>query len=192
MHTSVYNCVMKRRSVRCFEQKEISPEVLKKLVNAGRVAPSAANKQPLEYIIVSDPDLRDKVFEALKWAAYIAPEGTPKEGEKPTAYIIVVVNNKHKIADFARDVGAAAENIILTGLEEGIGSCWLRSVDRKKVCDMFQLPEHIEVDSVLALGYPGESPVMVEMTDSIKYWRKDGVHYVPKRRLDDILHVNKY
>ncbi len=192
MHTPVYDCVMKRRSVRCFEQKEISPEVLKKLVNAGRVAPSAANKQPLEYIIVSDPDLRDKVFEALKWAAYIAPEGTPKEREKPTAYIIIVVNNKHKIADFARDVGAAAENIILTALEEGIGSCWLRSVDRKKMCDMFQLPEHIEVDSVLALGYPGESPVMVDMTDSIKYWRKDGVHYVPKRRLDDILHVNKY
>ena len=156
------------------------------------MAPSAANKQPLEYIIVSDPDLRDKVFEALKWAAYIAPEGTPKEGEKPTAYIIVMVNNKQKIADFARDVGAAAENIILTALEEGIGSCWLRSVDRKKVCDMFQLPEHIEVDSVLALGYPGETPVMVEMTDSIKYWRKDGVHYVPKRRLDDILHINKY
>ncbi|MBW2646029.1 MAG: nitroreductase family protein, partial [Deltaproteobacteria bacterium] len=141
---------------------------------------------------VSDPNLRDKVFEALKWAAYIAPDGTPKEGEKPTAYIIIVVNNKHKMADCARDVGAAAENIILTALEEGIGSCWLRSVDRKKVCDMFQLPEHIEVDSVLALGYPGESPVMVEMTDSIKYWRKDGVHYVPKRRLDDIVHVNRY
>ncbi len=192
MHTSVYDCVMKRRSVRCFEQKEISPDVLKKLVNAGRVAPSAANKQPLEYIIVSNPDLRDKVFEALKWAAYIAPDGTPKEGKKPTAYIIIVVNTKHKIADFARDVGAAAENIILTALEEGIGSCWLRSVDRKKVSDMFQLPEHIEVDSVLALGYPGESPVMVEMTDSIKYWRKDGVHYVPKRRLDDIVHVDQY
>jgi nitroreductase len=191
-NTPVYDCVMKRRSVRCFEQKGISVEVLKKLVNAGRVAPSAANKQPLEYIIALDSGLREKVFHALKWAAYIAPEGTPKEGERPTAYIIIVVNNKHKIADFARDVGAAAENIILTALEEGIGSCWLRSVDRKKVCDMFQLPEHIEVDSVLALGYPGESPVMVEMNDSIKYWRKDGVHYVPKRRLDDILHINNY
>jgi nitroreductase len=183
---------MRRRSIRRFEQQEISLETLRRLVNAGRVAPSAANKQPLEYIIVSDPDRREKVFETLKWAAYIAPEGTPKEGEKPTAYVIVLVNNKHKIADFARDVGAAAENIILTALEEGIGSCWLRSVDRKKICDMFQLPEHIEVDSVLALGYPGDSPVMVDMTDSIKYWRKDGIHYVPKRRLDDIIHINKY
>jgi nitroreductase len=183
---------MRRRSIRRFEQQEISLEVLEKLVNAGRVAPSAANKQPLEYIIVSRPDLKDKLFETLKWAAYIAPEGTPKDREKPTAYIIILVNKAHKIADFARDVGAAAENIILTALEEGIGSCWLRSVDRKKVCDIFQLPEHIEVDSVLALGYPGESPVMVEMTDSIRYWRKDGIHYVPKRRLHDIIHIDQY
>ena len=189
---SVYDCVMRRRSIRCFEQQEISLEILKKLVNAGRVAPSAANKQPLEYIIVSRPDLMDKLFETLKWAAYIAPKGTPADGEKPTAYIIILVNTAHKIADFARDVGAAAENIILTALEEGIGSCWLRSVDRNKVCDMFHLPEHIEVDSVLALGYPGESPVMVEMTDSIKYWRKDGIHYVPKRRLNDIIHIDQY
>jgi nitroreductase len=183
---------MRRRSIRCFEQQELALEILRKLVNAGRVAPSAANKQPLEYMIVSSPDLRDKVFETLRWAAYIAPEGTPKEGEKPTAYIIVLVNNKHKIPDFARDVGAAAENIILTAFEEGIGICWLRSVDRKKVCDMFHLPKHIEVDSVLALGYPGEAPVMVDMGDSIKYWRKDGIHYVPKRRLNDIIHIDKY
>lgn len=191
-NTPVYECVIKRRSVRCFEQKEISLEILKKLINAGRVAPSAANKQPLEYIIVSDHALREKVFNTLKWAAYTAPEGTPGEGEKPAAYVIMLVNNEHKIADFARDVGAAAENIILTALERGIGSCWLRSVDRKNVRDLFQLPDHIEVDSVLALGYPGEFPVMVEMTDSIKYWRKDGMHYVPKRRLDDIMHVDGY
>ncbi|MFH1075734.1 MAG: nitroreductase family protein [Pseudomonadota bacterium] len=188
----VYDCIMQRRSIRRFQQTKIQLEVLNRLLNAARVAPSAANKQPLEYIIITNRDLREKVFQTLKWAAYIAPEGTPQEEEKPAAYIIVLVNNYHKGPDFARDAGAAIENILLAATEEGLGTCWLRSIDFDRIVKIFDMPDHIEVDSVIALGYPAESPKIVDLTESVRYFRENGVHLVPKRLLENIMHVDGY
>nr|HID58579.1 nitroreductase [Desulfobacterales bacterium] len=188
----VYEAVLNRRTIRRFKSVPISGDILRKLVNAARVAPSAANIQPLEYVVVTDFTLRQDVFEALRWAAYIKPPWRPEEYERPVAYIVVLVNSRIKTDEFPRDVGASIENMMLVALEEGIGSCWLRAVDRKIIRKSLNIPEHMEIDSVLALGYPRESPVMVEMTDSIRYWRESGVHYVPKRRLEDIIHFNGY
>jgi nitroreductase len=143
--------------------------------------------------VVDDKDLLPEVFAALEWAGYIAPKGDPPEGEKPTAYVVVLVTKRTNGSGYERDVGAAVENILLASLEEGIGSCWIGSINKKRFRKILHIPHFLAIDSVIALGYSGESPVMEEMTDSIKYWKDEsGTLHVPKRELKNILHRNKY
>jgi nitroreductase len=190
---SVYELIVKRRTIRRFKQEEVSEKLLNKLVNAGRLAPSGANLQPLEFIIANNTEWVDKLFPALKWAGYIAPAGNPPEGKQPMAYIIVLINTEIRSQGGEVDAAAAIENMILTALEDGIGSCWLGAIDRDQLRKIFNIPQKYRVDSVLALGYPDESPVVEEVTDSIKYWKDEyGILHVPKRKLSDIVHYNKF
>jgi len=190
---NLYNLIIKRRSIRKYKQDPIPLSILKKIVNAGRLAPSAANLQPLEYIIVSDKNLCEKIFPHIRWANYIAPEGDPKEGEKPTSYIIVCVNKKIKEEGFEKDVGASVENMILAALSFGIGSCFIDAFSKSAIKEIFDLPYYIEPTTILSLGYPSESPVIEEAKDSIKYWKDENqILHVPKRPLYKIMHINKY
>jgi nitroreductase len=188
----VYDAIISRRSIRRFQQKPIDLEVLKKCMNAGRLAPSAANLQPLEYCIVIDKTLGAQLFETLHWAAYIQPKWTPKETERPTAYIIVLVKDTQN-PYYERDVGFATENIVIAAEGEGLGSCILCNIERVKIQDICKIPLTLAVDSVIALGYKAETSVVEDLKDSVKYWRdeKDILH-VPKRKLDDIIHINKF
>lgn len=190
---SLYDLIISRRTVRQYKQKQILKDILQKIVNAGRLAPSAANSQPLEFIAVNRKDVCKKIFPCLKWAAYIAPRGNPEPGKEPTAYIVTLVNKKIKTKGYQWDVGASNENMILTGWEQGIGSCWLLSVDRNEVRKILSIPPQYLIDSVLALGYPDENPVAEDMEDSIKYWKdEEGRLHVPKRKLEDIFHFNNF
>jgi nitroreductase len=190
---SVYELIVRRRTIRRFKQEELSEKLLKKLVNAGRLAPSGANLQPLEFIIVNKTELADQVFPALKWAGYIAPAGNPPEGKQPMAYIIILVNSEIRSQGGEVDAAAAIENMILTALEDGIGSCWLGAINRDQLRKIFNIPQKYRVDSVLALGYPDESPVVEEAADSIKYWKdENAILHVPKRKLSDIVHYNAF
>ncbi len=190
---TVYEAAINRRTIRRFKQKPIPLEILKKLVNAGRLAPSSANLQPIEYIIIDETDLVEKVFGTLKWAGYISPAGNPPPGERPVAYIIVLANRKKNSGNCERDAAAAIGNMLLVAFEDGIGTCWLGAIDINKLTDILELPEHIKIDSVVALGYSNESPQIEEMKDSVKYWKDEtGVLHVPKRKIDDVLFYNKY
>jgi len=190
---SLYDLIISRRSIRQFKQEPVSRDILQKFINASRLAPSAANRQPLEFVVVDEEKIRKEVFTWLKWAAYIAPEGNPKPGHEPVAYIVVLVNSEIREKGFEWDVGAAIENMILAALEKGIGSCWLLSVDREKLREILNIPENYKIDSVLALGYPDENPVIEDMKDSIKYWKDQaGQLHVPKRKLEDVIHFNKF
>jgi nitroreductase len=188
----VYDAIVSRRSIRRFHQKPVNLEVLKKCVNAARLAPSAANLQPLEYLIVTDKKLCAQLFETLNWAAYIQPKWTPKEAERPTAYIVVLVKDTQN-PYYERDVGFATENIVLTAEGEGLGSCILCNIERIKIQEIFKIPLTIAVDSVIALGHKAEKSVVEDMKDSVKYWRDEhDVLHVPKRKLDDIIHINTF
>jgi nitroreductase len=188
----VYDVLLSRRSIRRFQQKPINLEVLKKCVNAGRLAPSAANLQPLEYCIVTDEHLRAEVFDALHWAAYIQPPWAPTLEERPTAYIIILVSNTQN-PYYERDVAFASENIVLAAEAEGIGSCIMCKIERRKIQDLCKIPITYAVDSVIALGYKAETAVVDDLKDSVKYWRDDHeVMHVPKRKLEDILHINGF
>lgn len=188
-----YELITERRTIRRFKQDAVPEELLNKLVNAGRLAPSGANLQPLEFIIVNDKKLINEVFPALKWAGYIAPAGNPPEGKRPMAYIIVLINTKIKPKNGEVDAAAAIENMILTALEQDVGSCWLGAIDRDQLQIIFKIPSTYKIDSVLALGYADESPVLEEAVDSIKYWKDEqGVLHVPKRKISEIVHYNSF
>ena len=79
--------------------------------------------------------------------------------------------------------------------EKGIGCCWIGSFKKKKVNEIIGAPENLSAELVLALGYPGEKPVPEDIRkgSSIKYYKDDlGTLHVPKRRLEDLLHFNKF
>ena len=187
----VYKAIISR-SVRRFQQKKIDPEILKKMVNAARLAPSGANLQPLEFFIVDDKELCNKVFETTSWAGYIKPAWKPNETERPVAYIIILVKDKNN-PWYLRDASFAAENIVLTAESNDIGSCILCKIDREKIRKILKIPENIIIDSLVALGYKAEHPIAVDIIESIKYWRDENeVLHVPKRKFKDVIHINEF
>lgn len=190
----VKEAIRTRRSIRKYRQEPIDRKILKELIDGARLAPSAANRQPLEYIIVDDEKLLDEVFETLAWAGYIQPDGNPKEGERPMAYIVVLGNTEYGKGWNLRDAGAAIMSIILEAQSYGIGSCWIGSIRREKLSEILNISGKYDIDSVIALGYPAEKSVAEEMTtDSIKYYKdEDAILHVPKRSLDSILHINGF
>ncbi|HHW47371.1 MAG TPA: nitroreductase [Clostridiaceae bacterium] len=184
----IYETILARRTIRKFKQEKIDDSILKKLLNAARHAPSAANIQPIKYIIVNDEEKVNEVFKHVKWAAYIAPHGTPSENEKPVAFIIILIDTEIKRSDYELDVGAAAQNIFLAAWEEGIGTCWMGAVNRDAVRKALNIDNRYIINTVIALGYMAEAPVVEDENGSIKYYKDEkGVLHVPKRKLDDII-----
>ena len=184
-----YRLITKRRTIRKFKQKKITPKILFRCLNAARLAPSSANLQPLEYILVTEN--LSKVFNCTRWAGYLE-EGAPKKDERPTAYIVIISSSKiNRNAKY--DVGFAAENIILTALEEGIGSCPIGSIDHKKIAKTLNIPKDYLIELMVALGYPKQGSIEEEFEDDIKYYLdKEGVLHVPKRGLKDIVHEERF
>lgn len=195
MQVSFQELINRRRTVRRFRPDKVARDELLTLIDWARLAPSAANKQPLVFVAVDEPELVGKVFSGLKFGAYLGAAGQPQPGHEPTGYIIIAVRNDFGGPEAVRDVGAAAMSICLGAVAFGLGACWLRSADRKMIGRELKLPDWIEVDSVIALGYPDSAPVTEVMTgdDDIKYWRDDqSVHHVPKRSLKEVCHVNRF
>ena len=189
---SIYDLVLKRRTIRKFDQNPVGEDLLLKYVNAARVAPSAANRQPLKYAVVHSKDAVKEIFDCVKWAGYLAPDYNPKEDERPTAFIAVCVDNNISKAVFEMDIGAAVENIILTALEDGVGACWMLAIDKPKITEILNLPENLTLSCVVALGYCGENPREVEVKDdNIKYYLENGTLCVPKRSMEEVIICNR-
>ncbi|MGB7294338.1 MAG: nitroreductase family protein [Candidatus Aminicenantales bacterium] len=193
MTESVRDIIMSRRTIRRFKQIPVDRSILQDVLEAGRLAPSAANLQPLEFVLVDDREVVRRIFPCLSWAAYVAPRRNPLPGQEPIAYIVTLVHLGIREKGFEYDVGAAMENMILAARGAGLGTCWLLSIDREKIGGILGVPSTRRIDCVLALGYPAESPVAEEMTDSLKYWLDaEGVLHVPKRALRSICHFNRF
>ena len=196
----VYEAVISRRSIRRFKDVAVSYDVLEKCVNAARLAPTGRNRQLCEYIIIDDEQLLPKVFDSITtWAGQARPLGGPPSGHRPKAYIITLINSAleaelggiRRIAIY--DVGMAVENMILVALEQGIGSCPILSFRQNELKQILNIPDNYEIALVLALGYPDESPVLEISNGAIEYWTdSQGTRHVPKRKLEDIIHRNKF
>jgi nitroreductase len=182
--------LVKSRSYRRFNVSvKISQEVLRDLIDATRYCPSAANRQPLKYRLVFEEDETAQVFDCLKFAAYLSDWSGPAEGERPTAYVIVL--GDETVSKFSEvDAGIAMQTILLRATELGFGGCILASVQREKLREVLALDERFHIGYVIALGKPAESCVIEPLgkDGDIKYYRDaDGVHHVPKRELKDLL-----
>jgi len=182
--------IIRNRSYRRFYQDtEVPRAVLEELIELARLSPSAANLQPLKYIISQTPAWNEKIFETLTWAGYLTEWSGPQDGERPAAYIIILLDqNISKKLDC--DHGIAAQSILLGAAEKGLGGCIIGSIHREKLRTVLNIPDQFKIMLVLALGYPKEKVKIesLEGDDSVHYWRdKKQVHYVPKRNLKDLI-----
>lgn len=182
--------VQKTRSYRRFHQEvAVDGATLRELVDLARLSASGANLQPLKYILSHEPERNAAIFETLKWAAYLKDWTGPEEGERPSAYIVVLGDTEIR-PTFGVDPGIAAQSIMLGATEKGLGGCMLASILRDQLRDALEIDERYKIELVLALGKPKETVAIDPLgpDGDIKYWRgADGVHHVPKRALDEII-----
>lgn len=181
--------VERNRSYRRFTQEPVTRDTLLELVELARRTPSGANRQPLKYVLCCDVDTNTKVFETLSWAGSLPEWDGPAEGERPTAYIIVLGDSSVSKA-FGCDHGIASQTILLGAVEKGLGGCMLGSVKRPRLRESLAIDERYEVLLVIALGVPGETVVLedAEPGASVTYYRDDqSVHHVPKRTVAEIV-----
>ncbi len=186
----LYELVKRCRSYRRFEEDfVIGLNTLKDLIKLARLSASAGNLQPLKYILSCDPKSNAKIFPHLHWAAYLKDWPGPAEGERPSAYIIVL-GDKEIAQVFGVDAGIATQNILLGAIERGLGGCIIGSVDRDELREELHIPERFEILHVIALGRPKEKVVIEDIPPGgdIRYWRdEEGVHHVPKRPLNELI-----
>jgi nitroreductase len=186
----IRDLVLKNRSYRRFyEDVPVPLETLRELVDLARLLASAANMQPLKYVLSCDRKKNALLFEHLAWAGYLKDWPGPDEGERPSAYIIMLADTE--IAkNVVCDHGIAAQSILLGAVEKGLGGCMIASVQREKLRETLNIPLRYDILLVLAIGKPRETVVIEKMgpEGSVRYWRdKEGRHHVPKRSLEEII-----
>ncbi|OHD66648.1 MAG: nitroreductase [Spirochaetes bacterium RBG_13_51_14] len=182
--------VIKNRSYRRFyQQHDISHGTLRDLVDLARLTPSAANRQPLRYVLSHHPEKNAIIFQHLAWAAYLADWDGPAEGERPAAYIIILNDmNISKTVDC--DHGIAAQTILLGAAAMGLGGCMLAAIKKEGLRTALSIPAQYEIHMAVALGKPKETVVIEDLDASgdIRYWRDEkNRHHVPKRPLDSLI-----
>ncbi len=181
--------VVRNRSYRRFYQDvAISREILRELVDLARCSATGSNRQPLKFILSCEPERNALIFPHLSFARNLG-WGGPVEGERPSAYIIILGDTEIN-KTFGSDHGIAAQSILLGAVEKGLGGVMLGSAKKAELSQSLNIPPRYEILLVIALGKPKETVVLetVKPDGDCKYWRDgEGVHHVPKRKLDDII-----
>jgi nitroreductase len=185
--------VRKNRSYRRFDESiKLNKKQINQMLNLARICPSAANLQQLRYYYSISKKTNDIIFNNISWAAYLKDWHGPKNGERPTGYIILLGPSqisKHLLID----TGIAAQTILLGATEQGLGGCQIASFKKDELQKALCLPNNLEIILVIALGKPVEQIVLEKVIDpdDIEYYRDEfEVHHVPKRALRDLL-INK-
>jgi len=152
----VLEAIQKRRSVRKYKEDPIPEEVLLRVLEAARLAPSGKNFQPWKFIIVKDKALKKKLAEASAGQFFIA-----------RAPIIIVgcgfpdncyARMGRYMKSWSVDVTIALEHLILQAQEEGLGTCWIGSFEEEEVKAILNVPKEVKVLALTPLGYPDEIP----------------------------------
>ncbi|MDH3975353.1 MAG: nitroreductase family protein [Deltaproteobacteria bacterium] len=182
--------IQKNRSCRRFHQSvKIDQVTLVSFINLARLSASAANLQPLKYILSWSTEKNDLIFPNLGWAGYLKDWSGPIEGERPSAYIMIL-GDKSVSRSFDIDCGIAAQSILLGATEAGLGGCIIATLQQDNLMTVLGIPDIYDILIVIALGKPKEV-IQIDplgLDGDIKYWRdKKGKHHVPKRSLKDII-----
>lgn len=145
----VSDAIRERRSVRSFRDQLVPDEILGKVLEAGRLAPSASNRQPWHFIVVKDAVKREALSEG-RYAKFLA---------KCPVVIVGCGDRVRSEKWFPVDLAIALENMVLEATSEGLGTCWIGSFSGESVKKVLKIPEEFEVVAMLAVGYPKDTPV---------------------------------
>lgn len=185
--------IVRTRTFRRFVEKEpLSTATLHELIDLARLGGSARNGQPWQYMIVNSPDLCARIFPFLGWAGYLSDWHGPVAGERPSAYVLCLLNKnwlKGPESEAQFDLGVATQNLLLGAMEKRIGGCRIGAFN-PKLASLFKLADHLHLSLVVALGKPKETVLIEQCKDEndVRYWRDEhGVHHVPKRSLASCL-----
>ena len=181
--------LIKNRSYRRFHQKIRIPEKeLKELVGLTCLCASGRNAQALRYRIVTDEAVCEQVFHTLAWAGYLKDWPGPQEGERPSAYLVQLLDTSIE-ENCLCDDGIQIQTIMLGAIEKGYGGCIIKAFKNDILRNVLHLPDNLKIMYVLALGKPNETVILEAMRNGdIRYWREaDGSHHVPKRPLDELI-----
>ncbi|MEM3382771.1 MAG: nitroreductase family protein [Nitrososphaerales archaeon] len=148
----MFDAIKLRRSIRRYKPKEVEKEKLMRVIEAGRLAPSATNSQPWHFIIVKNPEIKRKLGESYPRDWFInAPVIIVACADPGKAWVRGDGEEYWKV-----DVAIALQNMILCAIEEGLGTCWIANFNEKIVKDVLGIPQNIRVVAMTPLGYPDE------------------------------------
>lgn len=189
----IKDLIKKNRSVRGYDNsRDVTIEELREMVDCARLSASSVNMQPLKYILVNTVDGKARVLEQVSFAAKLSTLKLPHRGSEPMAYIVICQDEQISKSEtgFLRDVGIAAQSITLAATELGLGACMLGYFSPDKLRQALDLSENLKPQLVISLGKSVEAVRIVEIEEgeSTDYYRDEaGIHYVPKRKLDDVI-----
>jgi len=150
----VYEAIKTRRSVRAYQEKDIPEDVLKRILEAARLAPSAGNRQQWKFIVVRDPELRKKLVPAANNQQFV--------GQAPVIIVAVALEPDRvmscEVPAYAVDLAIAVDHITLAATAEGLGTCWIGAFSQSEVKKVLDIPAHYKVVTLIPLGYPADSP----------------------------------
>jgi len=183
--------ILKNRSHRRFYQDiPVGLETLRELVDLARLSSSPWNLQPLKFLLCTDPGNSALIFPHLGWAARMKDWPSPLEGERPSAYI-VVLGDPEISKNIRHDQVIAGMSILLGATERGLGGCMMGALKRKAALyEELGIPIRYEILLIVALGKPKDTVVVdpLPADGNTAYWTdSSGVHHVPKRSLQDII-----
>lgn len=154
----VLEAIKGRRSVRAFKSEDVPAEIVEKLIDAARWAPSAGNVQPWEFIIVRKPEIKRRLVEAALGQMFI---------EEAPVVIVVCANEDRSTQGYSvrgktlyciQDTAAAIQNIHLTAYSLGLGTCWVGAFKEEEARETLKVPHGIRPVAIIPVGYPAESP----------------------------------
>ncbi len=149
----VFEAINMRRSVRAYADKDVEEEKLLKVLEAGRLAPSAKNRQEWRFIVVKDPETRRKLAKAAYGQRFVEQAPVTIVGCAMYAdYIMPCGQYAYTV-----DVSIALSFMMLEATELGLGTCWLGAFHEDEVKEILNVPEAMRVVAVMPLGYPAES-----------------------------------
>lgn len=185
--------VIANRSYRGFDESyRFTKEQLTEYVDMTRFTASSVNAQPLKYHIAYEKEEVDTIQKMTRWARALPQMTLPHDNMHPTGFIIICqdLDISDNLARYQKDIGIVAQTVLLAAAEEGLGGCMIGNFTPAEVKSTLDFPENIQPVLIVALGKPAEKIVITEIEngESIKYYRDENdVHYVPKRKLEDII-----
>ena len=150
----VLDVIRERGSIRRYQSRSIPKDELLKILEAATLAQSASNRQPWQFIVVTDSAMKERLVEAARNQSFVS---------EAAAVIVCLAKLKESAKvgpfdSFLVDLAIAVENMALTAWDLGIGSCWIGAFSEEKVKRLLGIPEDLRVVSLLTLGYPAEKP----------------------------------